>query len=139
VIRLRLHCLLHESTQQALKFARRGDPHLRSTRALRGYAVQACDGVVGRVADFVIDDMNWTIRYVAIAYRNRWPGRTVVLPTCWVSAIDWSQSTMIVSAPRVVIQAGPAYRPSALADPVYETWLRVAYAQMQAQEHMIGA
>jgi hypothetical protein len=131
--------LLYESTQQALERANRGDPHLRSTRALRGYTLQACDGVVGRVADFVIDDMDWTIRYVAIAYRNWWPGRTVVVPSCWVSAIDWSQSTMIVSAPRTIIQAGPAYRPSALADPVYETWLHVAYAQMQTHEHMISA
>jgi hypothetical protein len=63
----------------------------------------------------------------------------VVVPTCWVSAIDWSQSTMSVSAPRAVIQAGPAYRPSALTDPVYETWLHVAYAQMQAHEQLIGA
>jgi hypothetical protein len=131
--------LVHESIQQELKRARRGDPHLRSTRALRGYAVQACDGAVGRVVDFVIDDMNWTIRYIAIAYRNWWLGRTVVVPTCWVSAIDWSRSMLVVSAPRAVIQAGPAYRPSALADPVYETWLHVAYAQMQTHEHMIGA
>jgi hypothetical protein len=131
--------LVHESAQQALKRAKRGDPHLCSTRALCGYGVQACDGVVGRVADFVIDDVNWTIRYVAIACRNWWPRGTVVVPTCWVSAIDWSQSRLIVSAPRAVIQAGPAYHPSSLADPVYETWLHVAYAQMQAHEHMIGA
>jgi hypothetical protein len=131
--------LVHESTQQALKRAKRGDPHLRSTRALRCYGVQACDGAAGHVADFVIDDTNWTIRYVAIAYRSWRPGRTVVAPTCWVSAIDWSQSTMIVSAPCAVIQAGPAYHPSRLADPVYETWLQVAYARMQAHERMIGA
>lgn len=131
--------LLHESTQQALMRAKRGDPHLRSTRALRGYSVQACDGAAGHIVDFVIDDMNWTIRYIAIAYRNWWPRRTVVVPSCWVSAIDWSQSMLIISAPRAVIEAGPAYRPSAFADPVYETWLHVAYAQMQAHEHTIGA
>jgi hypothetical protein len=131
--------LLHESTQQALKLTRRGDPHLCSTRALRGYDVQMCDGAAGHVADVIVDDTNWTIRYVAIAYRSWWPRRTVVVPRCWVNAIDWSQSTITVSAPRAVIQAGPAYRPSALADPAYETWLHVAYAQMLVREQMIGA
>lgn len=131
--------LVHESAQQALKHAKHGDPHLRSTRALRGYGVQACDGAAGHVTDFVVDDANWTIRYVAIAYRSWWPGCTVVVPSCWVTAIDWSQSTMIVSAPRAVIHAGPAYHPSRLADPAYETWLHVAYAQMQVHEHLISA
>jgi hypothetical protein len=36
--------------------ARRRDPHLRSTQAVSGYAMQASDGVIGQVADFIVID-----------------------------------------------------------------------------------
>jgi hypothetical protein len=131
--------LVHESMQQTLKDAKRGDPHLFSTRSLRGYGVQACDGAAGHVADFIVDDTNWTIPYVVIAFRTWWPGHTVLVPASWIGAIDWSQSTMIVTAPRTVVRAGPAYDPSTLADPAYETWLHGSFTRMQGHEHLIGA
>ena len=34
------------------------DAHLRSTHAVSGYHVQATDGIIGHVCDFMIDDIN---------------------------------------------------------------------------------
>ena len=42
----------------------------RSAAALCGYAVQARDGELGRVADLVVDDAHW----IAVAIRVRGPG-----------------------------------------------------------------
>jgi hypothetical protein len=51
----------------------RRDPHLRSTHHVRGYHVQAADGDVGVVSDFIIDDATWAIRYLVIDTQN-WLG-----------------------------------------------------------------
>jgi hypothetical protein len=39
------------------------DPHLRSAREVTGYAIQARDGALGHVEDFIVDDESWALRY----------------------------------------------------------------------------
>lgn len=51
------------------------DPHLRSTKDVTGRDIQARDGEIGHVEDFVIDDETWAIRYLIVDTRNWWPGR----------------------------------------------------------------
>jgi hypothetical protein len=126
----------HTGQQTGRKY---GDPHLRSTRAVRGYGVQSRDKTIGHIADLVVDDTIWALRYVAIAPRIWWLGKKVLAPARWISGIDVSQSQVTVDAPREVIWGGPAFDPSALADPTYEPWLRNAYAQMQAFDNVISA
>jgi hypothetical protein len=101
--------------------ARHRDPHLRSTRAVCGCAVQACDGAVGHIADFILDDTIWAIRYLIVASRRSWPAKRVVVPVHWIDRIDPSQRMIGVRAPRAVVQCGPVFDPAAIADPVYET------------------
>jgi hypothetical protein len=108
----------------------RRNPHLRSTQAVSGYALQAPDGAIGHVADFIIDDTTWTIPYIVIAPRNWLRGKKVLVPHRWVGAIDWSDSKVVVRAPQVVIRCGPCFAPRKLADPGYETWLRRAYERL---------
>ena len=43
-----------------------GDPHMRSTGQVIGYSIQANDGDIGHVDNFVIDDNDWIVRYVVI-------------------------------------------------------------------------
>jgi uncharacterized protein YrrD len=52
------------------------DPHLRSTHDVTGHYIQATDGQIGHVDDFIIDDdRTWAIRYLIIDTRNWWPGK----------------------------------------------------------------
>ena len=39
---------------------------LRSLKDLRGYAIRASDGVIGKVDDFYFDDETWAIRYLVV-------------------------------------------------------------------------
>ena len=43
------------------------DPRLRSTNAVTSYHIQALDGEVGHVEDFIIDDETQTVEF---EYRN---------------------------------------------------------------------
>ena len=59
-----------------------GDPHLRSVRAVTGYRIEATDGDIGHIDDFIVDDGDlrtapWGIRYLVIDTRNWLPGRRV--------------------------------------------------------------
>ena len=40
--------------------------HLRSMKDVIGYPIQATDGEIGHVDDFIVDDDAWTIRYMVI-------------------------------------------------------------------------
>ena len=41
---------------------KRADAHLRSTQAVSGYHLQATDGIIGHVCDFMMDDKSWAIQ-----------------------------------------------------------------------------
>ena len=50
------------------------DPHLRSTNDVTGRTIQARDGEIGHVSDFVVDDEDWAIRYLIVDTRNAMKG-----------------------------------------------------------------
>ena len=52
-------------------------PLLRSTNVVSGYHIQASDGEIGIVEDFIVDDEMWAIRYLIVGTRNWWPGARV--------------------------------------------------------------
>ena len=55
------------------------DPHLRSAREVTGYHIQAVDGGIGHVQDFIVDDEDWGIRYMLVDTRNWLPGESVLV------------------------------------------------------------
>jgi len=66
--------------------------HLRSTHAVTGYHLQALDGEIGHVEDFIIDDENWTIRYLVVATKNWWPSEMVLVSPQWIERVSWDES-----------------------------------------------
>jgi hypothetical protein len=64
-----------------------GDPHLRCVTELEGYRLEACDGAVGRIEDFVLDDEVWAVRYLVTRTRTWLAGRNVLVHPDWVVAI----------------------------------------------------
>jgi hypothetical protein len=90
------------------------DPHLRSTRDVSGHHVQATDGEIGHVEDFLIDDETWAIRYLIIDTRNWWPGRKVLVSPRWIERVSWSESKVFVSLTRQAITKSPEYTDESL-------------------------
>src|SRR4051812_5259716 len=48
---------------------RPGNPHLRSAELTLGYRLEASDGKIGHVDEFLIDERSWEIRYLVIDTR----------------------------------------------------------------------
>ena len=89
------------------------DPHLRSTRDATGHHIQAQDGELGHVADFIIDDESWTIRYLVVDTKNWWPGKHVLVAPGWIERISWEEGKVFVNLSREDMKRSPAYPPSA--------------------------
>ena len=104
------------------------DSHLRSTADVTGYDIQASDGSIGHVEDFIFDDESWTIRYLVVDTVNWWPGgRKVLIATRWIDSIDWAQRKVITSLSRDSVRNSPEYDRSALLDRQYEKLLHEAH------------
>jgi hypothetical protein len=85
------------------------DPHLRSMHEVGGYHIQASDGEMGHVEDFIIDDETWAIRYLIIDTQNWWPGKKVLVSPQWIERVSWSESKVFVNLSRKAIKQAPEY------------------------------
>ncbi len=103
------------------------DPHLRSVNEMIGYRVQASDGDIGQVADCILDDETWTIRYLVIDTRNWWVGNLVLIAPRWIDQVSWSESTITVALTCADIRRSPEYSPQSLLTRNYEDSLHRHY------------
>jgi sporulation protein YlmC with PRC-barrel domain len=86
--------------EQALVTANYGegdDAHLRSTKAVKGYHLQASDGIIGHVCDFMMDPQSWAIRQLVIKIGHRFSGKEVEIPVSKVDRISYDESTVYVN------------------------------------------
>jgi hypothetical protein len=87
---------------------KRADAHLRSTQAVNGYHLQASDGTIGHVCDFMMDDESWAIRQLVIKTGHRLSGREVQIPSSKVDRISWDESRVFVNLTKEAILQAPA-------------------------------
>lgn len=86
----------------------RADAHLRSTQAVNGYHLQASDGIIGHVSDFMMDAGNWAIGQLVVKMGHRLSGNDVLLPTKGVTRISYEESTVFVNLTKEAVEQGPA-------------------------------
>lgn len=85
------------------------DPHLRSCNAVVGYHIHASDGHIGHVADMLIDEQTWAVRYLVVDTSNWWLGHQVLIAPQWIEAVNWSDRSVTVSISRQAVKDAPAY------------------------------
>jgi hypothetical protein len=116
---------------QKRKHAARGekawDPHLRSTHDVTGHDIQALDGEVGHVEDFIIDDESWAIRYLIVNTRNWWTGKKVLISPRWIERVSWSELKVFVNLKRETIKQSPEYVEQSQLTRDYEAGLHRHY------------
>ena len=113
--------------KQPARHEKAWDPQLRSTREVDGYYIHAADGEIGHVADFVIDDETWAIRYLLVSTRNWWPGKQVLISPQWIDRISWHESQVFVGLSRETIRQSPEYTADSLLMRDYEIALHRHY------------
>ncbi|MBD3181588.1 PRC-barrel domain containing protein [Candidatus Poribacteria bacterium] len=106
-----------------------GDSHLRSTKEVEDYKIQANDGEIGHVDDYVVDDEDWTIRYIVVDTRNWLPGKKVLVAPQWIKNVEWTNRKVYVDLPKEAIKNSPEFDPSSPINRDYENRLYDYYGR----------
>lgn len=101
-------------TEESPDQAKEPDFHLRSTLEVTGYHVQATDGEIGHVEDFLIEDENWEIKSLVVATGHWWSGKDVVVPRKALTQVSWEESKVFVNLTREALLKEPEYQRSNL-------------------------
>lgn len=109
-----------EKEEKHVLESERVDPHLRSVKEVTGYHIQAADGEIGHVEEFIADDADWFIRYMVVDTRNWLPGKKVLVPPSWIDRVSWADSKVYVDLPRELIKNSPEFDPAAPVNRQYE-------------------
>ncbi|MBF0408087.1 MAG: PRC-barrel domain-containing protein [Candidatus Riflebacteria bacterium] len=116
-----------EKLKKSIRGEKAWDPHLRSTHDVSGHYIQALEGELGHVDDFIIDDETWAIRYLVIDTQNWWPGKKVMVSPQWIDRISWSESKVFINLSRDAIKIAPEYSEESLITRDYESALHKYY------------
>lgn len=106
---------------------RAGDPHLRSVNEVTGYYIEASDGSIGHVEDFIVDQDSWDVRYMMVDTKNWWPGKKVLVSPRWIESVSWHEREVTVSPSRQAVKDSPEFDPVRHLDRDYEHRLHTHY------------
>jgi hypothetical protein len=84
---------------------------LRSVREVTGYRVSGRDGEPGRVADFIVDDRTWALRFLVVDTSRLPFSRRVLLAVEWIDEVDWVDQKVHVDLPAERIEEAPEFDP----------------------------
>ncbi|MHB1215172.1 MAG: PRC-barrel domain containing protein [Thiobacillus sp.] len=87
------------------------NPHLRDSAEVMGYPIQARDGELGHIVDFVLDEDTWDIRYLVVDTGHWWPGKKVLVAPAWITGVDWALQAINVDLAQEAIRTAPPYDP----------------------------
>ena len=87
----------------------RPDAHLRRAQAVNGYHLQATDGIVGHICDFLMDDKSWAIGELVIKVGHRFTGKEVQIPVSKVTQISYDESKVYVNLATDAVEHSPAH------------------------------
>jgi hypothetical protein len=100
------------------------DPHIRNTEEMIKYHLRETDGRMGHIADFLIDDEVWQIKFIEADTRNWWPGKHVLIAPERIDSIDGENRIVHVNLSREALEHSPVYQPTGEVQP-YETLTNV--------------
>jgi hypothetical protein len=85
------------------------DPHLRSFNEVMGYHLQALNGEIGHIEDFIAEEKEWSLRYIVTDTRNWLPGKRVLVSPEWIEALAWGEGRAYVDLSMEDIKEAPHY------------------------------
>jgi hypothetical protein len=85
------------------------DSHLLSTDDFKGAYIHALNGEIGHIEDLMLEEENWTIRYIQVENENWLPGRHVLISPQWIERLCWPEARIFVNLTTEAILGSPEY------------------------------
>ena len=74
---------------------------------LKGFAIEASDGRIGTVVDFLFDDASWKVRWLVIDCGTWLTGRKVLIHPSAISRQDLEQREFVVALTKAQVEGSP--------------------------------
>jgi hypothetical protein len=94
---------------------------LQSTQTITGYHIQAADGEIGHVDDFLIGEQSWRIRYLRVDTSNWIGGKSVIVLADELEWVDRKAGKLHIGLTREAVKQGPSFESLEPALSVRET------------------
>jgi hypothetical protein len=75
--------------------------------ALKGFAIEASDGKIGTVADFLFDDASWRVRWLVVDCGTWLSGRKVLIHPSAILRNDLEQQRFLVTLTKAQVEKSP--------------------------------
>jgi hypothetical protein len=98
-------------------------------REVVGYHIHALDGEIGHVEDLILEEPDWTVRYLEINVGIWLFGKKVLIAPAWIQGVDWTRKVVTVDLTREAIESAPAYDPSEVISRDYQVALYGHYGK----------
>ncbi len=105
------------------------DYNLQSAKDVLGYVIAARDADIGQAEDFVIDDVDWRVRYLVVDTKKLIGGKKVILALDWIDEIVTERKNIRVDITKSQVENAPEYKPDALINREYEVVLYDFYGR----------
>ena len=96
---------------------------LISLKDLKGYAIKAKDGQVGKANDFYFDDQAWTVRYLVDKTGFWLFGRQILLSPAAIEEINANDKSLAFALTQKEIEESPRVGTGAVLSKDLEDWL----------------
>ena len=85
-----------EQFEDRMDFVHPNDSDLRSAKAVTDFHIEALDGPLGHVADFMVDDRSWAINEIIVEAGHWYSGKEVLISPQEVDRINYEESKVFV-------------------------------------------
>lgn len=103
------------------------DPNLRSVAEISGYHIHATDGEIGHLSDVLIEDSDWTLRYLIVNTSNWWQGKEVLISPRSTESIRWTEHLIYLGVNRDRVRTSPEYDASRPITTAFDTKMASHY------------
>ena len=80
---------------------------LRNVNQSIGFAIQATDGEIGKIADFYFDDLNWAVRYLVVNTGSWLADRLVLVSPIAIGEMEWEAGRLDGRLTRSQVEKSP--------------------------------
>ena len=87
---------------------------LHKTSYMRGFHIQATDGGIGHVDDFLVDE-SWGVRYLVVDVSN-WPGgKSVLISSDAIEKVNSPDKKILLKLTRAEVESSPSVETAEIA------------------------
>lgn len=89
-------------------------------RQTLGFHLRGSDDECGHVVDFLVDDADWTARFLIAETEGWWPPRTQMVPMAAFRGVEAAEERVLLGVTAREVRESPPYDPAAIAGREHE-------------------